>query len=188
LGANLWMGVIPAPMDRAGGGEIRKRTRLTDPPTILGSAARKPKTTHAAPVRGILKNASGGASSTRYTSASSNVNHDPRTMRVDPRTFTFDEEDSPPPFVLDELMIEGDQTGAFKSGGTYDGPEIVVDLSRRQSYTSPASPTYEMWSHPGTSAADATPRAAINVARPTQKFEGMENGKTKGKGKARFTN
>ncbi|KAJ7135887.1 hypothetical protein C8R44DRAFT_769238 [Mycena epipterygia] len=184
--ANDWI-IGDAPPTNRGVGGSRKRAHMTDSPTILGAAERKPKTAPAPPLRSILKNTSSSAPRVRATGSVSFNRH----SDTEPDSPALDEgfdEGGIPGFFLGEMMGAGDMEEELEASATYRGPEIVL-ASRSPRYTSASQsqqPMYEIFrpSVDNEDLPDTTPRAFNNVARLTQTFEeGMERGKPKAKAK-----
>ncbi|KAJ6590712.1 hypothetical protein DFH09DRAFT_1140102 [Mycena vulgaris] len=168
----------------------KRRAHMTDPPTILPAAEQNPKAALALPTRGILKKVPAGSSDVRSTNPAW-FNWDSETAV---ESTTFDEEgEYPGSFFRDDLIVGNDEPEYLETGTRYLGPEIVVASSshRDRQYTSASQsqqPIYEIY-RPNTGRNDieeATPRAAKNVARLTQRFEErMDTGKGKGIAKAK---
>jgi hypothetical protein len=181
-GANDWMiNQLPVPDSRVDGG--RRRAHMTDPPTIFGAAAERPKTAQSLPLRGILKKTSAPASGVPNRPPSFN-----KTVAVESLTFDDDDEEYeaeiPCSFFLGEIIDGGKIGEESKPNRQYLEPEIVVDSpNHRQPYAS-SSRSYEIYRPQSTNddMAGKTPRAVGNVERLTQTFEErMDKGKGKRK-------
>ncbi|KAF7350357.1 hypothetical protein MVEN_01340400 [Mycena venus] len=176
---NDWMTSQPSPPNNAAAAGAQRRAHMTNPPTILGAAAeQRRKTAQSMPLRGILKNASAGASAGGVPSRGATSN---QTVAVESLTFDEgddDDADFPGSFFRGQMIV-----GDTNTNRQYLEPDIAVNSPGHQQYAS-TSRSYELYRP--RSASDAMrgiPRAANgnNVAQMTQRFEAMENGKGKGK-------
>jgi len=173
-----------------GVGVVRKRAHLTDPPNILGPAAERKPTF---PLRGILKS----KSSVHDKASASFSRYNDTEFGSTVADSGLDEYEIPGSFFLNELVSETDMEEEPDGGEPHLGPEIVLASNSHPRYyptstlISESHPVYEIFHPTGHDTAASTPRSASNVARLTQRFEGMEKGNSrigKGKGKAGFVN